>query len=507
MVEFIKKVCYKRIKRCFFRRIQEGVTKIQNFIWSDRYQFLSELGRGNQSKVFLVRHRQLGEYRAVKCISKDADTSWQIREAKLLNHLKHPRIPIVYDVEEDENFYYIIEEYVEGESLEAVMLQSSFLTQSFIYDTIWEISEILHYLHHIKPFPVIYQDLKAEHVIIGKKGVKLIDFGIASYLNETGYKFLNYGTPEYTAPEKKELAKVHAGTDIYSLGKLLGRLVLAGEDKSLSLLRISQKATHPNEDERYGSIEEFREALIGVKGDMQSENNPGNQKHLLKKIIVAGSRKGAGVTHIAVSLTEYLNSHQIPAVYQEKNPSNDMRKTAEAGKNFAECNGLYRRGNFLGLPFYGEGVEVLAPEEKVLVIDWGNNLKMAKKETSDLFLLVAGSREWERDSAKTSYESLSDVQNLVFISNYGDRKQARQYAKEFLRPVYCFPLDGEPFLMTKEKKRFFRRLLQREGGENERNTYKNRWYCREHKGKRCNPFGDFTGKLCSLRAFGKIRLH
>ncbi len=498
----------KRIRDAFSEKLWKERQKIQTFIWSDRYQFLSEIGRGSQSKIFLVRHRQLGEYRAVKCISKNTDTSWQIREAKLLNHLKHPRIPIVYDVEEDENFYYIIEEYVEGESLEALMLQSSFLTQSFIYETIWEISEVLSYLHHIAPVPVIYQDLKAEHVILGKKGVKLIDFGIATYLNETGCRFQNYGTPEYTAPEKRELAKINVGTDIYSLGKLLGQLVLAGNEKSLSLLCISQKATHPMESQRYHSIEEFQKALRMAKENMQSEKNPVNQKHLLKTIIVAGSRPGTGVTHIAVSLTQYLNSHHVPAVYEEKNPSNDMRKTVKSGKHFAECNGLYRRGDFLGLPLYGEGVEISVKEENVSVKDWGNNLERAREEKGDLFLLVAGSREWERDSAKTSVNFLSEEIDLILISNYGDKRQARQYAKEFCKPVYCFPLDKDPFKAGKEKDRFFGMLLQREGGDDyKRNTYKNRWHCREHKGERHNPFGRIFGKLRIIWTFGKKRIY
>ncbi|MCM1258161.1 MAG: serine/threonine protein kinase [Roseburia sp.] len=491
----------------FPRKKGRSDKNIQEFIWSDRYQFLSEIGRGSQSKIFLVRHRQLGEYRAVKCISKEEGSSWQIREAKLLNHLKHPRIPIVYDVEEDEKFYYIIEEYVEGESLEAFMLRSSFITQSFIYQIIWEVSEVLSYLHHITPVPVIYQDLKTEHVILGKKGVKLIDFGIASYLDEAGYKFQNYGTPEYTAPEKRELAQIDVGTDLYSLGKLLGRLVLAGREKSLSLLYISQKATHPKEEERYRSIEEFQEALLRAKEDMQSEKYPVNQKHLLRKIIVAGSNEHVGVTHVSISLTQYLNSHQIPAVYQEKNPSNDMRKTVKAGKKFAEANGLYRRGDFLGLPLYGEGVEVEMPEERVFVVDWGKDLQNARREEADLFILVAGSREWERDSALASYEFVSEERNVILISNYGDKKQARQYAKEFSKRVYCFPLDKEPFKATGEKDRLFDELLQREGGEYERKSYKNRWYCREHKGKRDNASCHIFGKLCGVWPFGKKCLH
>ena len=91
---------------------QEGARNIQETILFDRYLILSELGRGSGSIVYLVRHQKLGEYRAAKCIPKNSDYAWQIREAMILNHLKHPQIPIIFDMEEDEDSFYIIEEYI-----------------------------------------------------------------------------------------------------------------------------------------------------------------------------------------------------------------------------------------------------------------------------------------------------------------------------------------------------------------------------------------------------------
>lgn len=80
-------------------------------IWFDRYLVLSEIGKGSGSTVYLVRHQKLGEYRAVKRIPKSSDTTRQIREAHILNHLKHPKIPRIYDIEEDDEACYIVEEY------------------------------------------------------------------------------------------------------------------------------------------------------------------------------------------------------------------------------------------------------------------------------------------------------------------------------------------------------------------------------------------------------------
>lgn len=458
---------------------------------SGRYLILSELAKGGGSIVYLARHQKLGEYRAVKCISKESDSTFKIREALLLNRLKHPQIPVLYDMEEDEKAYYIIEEYVEGESLEALMLQSSFITPDFIYHTIMEVSAILDYLHHFTPDPVIYQDLKPEHVIFSKNGIKLIDFGIASSLGEPGNKFQNYGTPEFCAPEKLKEAKISIQTDIYSLGKLLEQLIFAeGQNMSRSLMHVANKAMDCDLSVRYGTVESFQADLAE---HMQSKQVSINQKHLLKKIVIAGSQPRIGTTHISISFTEYLNQKNISSIYQEKNSSNHFRMSVQKG-SFYEKSGIYQRKNFIGMPAYGEGVCVEPVRTAVEILDYGTEIKEALLNEPDLFLLIIGSREWEIEYANLAYEQLQDVKGLIVISNYGSIKQAKEYAKRYARTVYCFPLDENPFYMTKEKERLFERLL-----EKEREKDNKHWDCRKHPGKWGNSLVCSIGKLCNKR--------
>lgn len=484
------------VERCFFRQNQEGARNIQDVIWFDRYQVLSELGRGSGSIVYLVKHQKLGEYRAIKRIIKDPDAIWQIREAVILNHLKHPKIPRIYDMEEDEEAYYIVEEYVEGESLETVMFQSSFITLSFIYQTLMEVADILNYMHHLEPAPMIYQDLKAEHIIFGKEGMKLIDFGIASYLGEEGNKFQNYGTPEYCAPEKIQEGKISVQTDVYSIGKLLEELIDAeGHKESQCLMHIAKKATSADLTERYASMAAFQADL---KKRMRSKKNSKNKKHLLKKIVIAGSQPHIGTTHLSISLTEFLNQQKHLAVYREKNSSENMRTIIREG-SFVEKSGLYRRGNFIGSPAYGEGIEITVPKDAIEVMDYGADLEGAMSEGADLLLLLLGSREWEMGHADLAYEKLGEKKNLVMISNFGSRQQARAYAKKYGRSVYCFPLDANPFYMTKEKERLFKGLLEKEGGEGGNTGHKNHWNCREYSRQWGDAFVRSVGKLCSKR--------
>lgn len=465
--------------------------KIQGTILSGRYQILSEIGRGSGSIVYLARHQKLEEYRAVKCILKEPDSIWRIREADILNHLNHPRIPRIYDMEEDHEAFYLVEEYAEGESLEAKMLQSSFITLEFIVQIIKETAEVLHYLHHLKPNPMIYQDLKPEHIIVGTKGVKLIDFGIALYLDEAGNKFQNYGTPRFCAPEKLKEAKISIQTDIYSIGRLLEELIYTeGNDKSQCLMHVARKAVNADLSERYTSVEEL---LSDLTSHMQSSQYSIYQGHLLTKIVAAGSQPHIGTTHLSVSFTQYFNQHNTLAVYREKDTSNNMRTAIKNGR-FAEDSGLYRRNGFFGMPAYGEGVRADVPERAIEISDYGTDLDGALSEEFDMLLLMIGSREWEMAYADLAFERLKGTKGLAIIANYGSSRQAKQYRKRYGQAVYCFPLDFNPFYMTKEKERFFEGLLEKEGKQSNKH-----WNCRIDPRRWSNALVCGVGKLCSKR--------
>ena len=140
-----------------------------------------------------------------------------LSEANILAKLRHPGIPIVYDVEEDEAFYYIIEEYVEGESLEKLLWNTS-VSQEYMIQIGIQLCGIVSFLHSQKPFPVLHQDLKPSHIIVCGNQVKLIDFGIASFFTGFGKNFQLYGTSRYCAPEILRGQPVTPAADIYSLG-------------------------------------------------------------------------------------------------------------------------------------------------------------------------------------------------------------------------------------------------------------------------------------------------
>ena len=125
--------------------------------------------------------------------------------------------------------------------------------------TLWWLSAVLDYLHHLSPYPILYQDLKPEHIILCGNQVKIIDFGIASFITVFGKNFQLYGTEGYAAPEALNGDTVTTASDIYSLGKVLEALARAcTPDCSETLTHIIEKAADRNPDSRYQTATDLK---------------------------------------------------------------------------------------------------------------------------------------------------------------------------------------------------------------------------------------------------------
>ena len=95
---------------------KEGSTEEK--ILFGKYRLLHKLGTGRTGTVWLALHLGLEEYRAIKCVPRTcADYETFRREALILKELQHPGIPMIYDLEEDPEYFYLIEEYLQGYSL------------------------------------------------------------------------------------------------------------------------------------------------------------------------------------------------------------------------------------------------------------------------------------------------------------------------------------------------------------------------------------------------------
>lgn len=253
---------------------------------SDRYQLLSEIGSGGTGTVYLAEHKKLKVYRAVKCISKSSSMQPSpFLEASLLKNLKHPGIPVIYDIEEDAQFYYIIEEYIQGVPLSSYCRQEDALPWEDILDIGIQLCGILEYLHNQSPDPVVYLDLKPEHIIICDNQVKIIDFGQASYLPGNGKVRKLFATPEYAAPELLRFSEGGTAADIYGFGAILYSLLFherystGTKDKFprtsknfKPVLPILRQCLAEDEGERFSSITDVKKQLTRLQKGVLAKN-------------------------------------------------------------------------------------------------------------------------------------------------------------------------------------------------------------------------------------------
>lgn len=272
----------------------ESVAKSGQLI-DGKYRILTEIGRGGMSMVYLARDERLNKQWAIKEIRKEAgetDSEIMIRsavaEANMIKRLDHPAIVRIVDIIEEPDVIFIVEDYVEGETLQELQKREGPKPQEMVVAWAIQICEALCYLHTRKP-PIIYQDMKPANVMLTPEGrIRIIDFGIA--WEDTWEHRQNracLGTKGYAAPEQYGKEKCpDARTDIYGLGMTMYGL-LTGQNPgeplcelrpirswnpqlSQGLEEVIKRCTMQDPADRYGSCEELLYALhhyeeFGVK--------------------------------------------------------------------------------------------------------------------------------------------------------------------------------------------------------------------------------------------------
>lgn len=206
----------------------------------DKYEILKLIGEGGMSKVYLAMDKRLNKSWAVKEIEKKAKdrnneivVQSAIAEANMIKQLDNPAIVRIVDIIDNGNVIYIIEDFVEGETLEALLEADGAQPEELVVEWGKQLCEAFDYLHTRTP-PIIYRDMKPANVMLTPEGkLRVIDFGIAREYKEHNLKdTTSLGTRGYAPPEQFG-RKTDARSDIYSLGVTLFQLV-TGRDPCLA---------------------------------------------------------------------------------------------------------------------------------------------------------------------------------------------------------------------------------------------------------------------------------
>ncbi len=214
-----------------------------NHLLKQRYRILSQLGKGGFGAIYKAEDTQLGNrLLAVKEMSQSGLSPQEIieatenfkREALLLASLKHPNLPSIYDYFSEAGRWYLVMDFIEGETLEEHLNKEpeGHLSVEETQRIGIQLCTVLGYLHGRQP-PIIFRDLKPANIMMTPDGhLYLIDFGIARHFKPGQAKdTIAFGSPGYAAPEQYGKAQTTARSDIYSLGATLHHM-LTGIDPS-----------------------------------------------------------------------------------------------------------------------------------------------------------------------------------------------------------------------------------------------------------------------------------
>ena len=255
------------------------------------YEILAPIGAGGMGEVYKARDTRLDRLVAVKTSQKRFSERFE-REARSVAALNHPHICTLHDVGPD----YLVMELVDGKPLRGPLPIEDALRYAV------QIADALDTAHRSG---IVHRDLKPANILVTKRGVKLLDFGLAKHVapstpgvaGETLTKALTgdgtiLGTPQYMSPEQVEGKEADARTDIFAFGCVLYEMltgkrafdgknhasviakILEGEPQPVrelqpvtppSLERVLKTCLAKDPDDRWQSARDLRHTLLAVE--------------------------------------------------------------------------------------------------------------------------------------------------------------------------------------------------------------------------------------------------
>jgi serine/threonine-protein kinase len=236
----------------------------------ERYELLTELGRGAMGVVYKARDQKLDEIVAIKMIkpgSVDQQSLERLKsELKLARRITHPNVLRTYDFGEAGDAPYLSMEYVSGLTLRQLLDRRGKLPYGAALRIARQLCAGLQAVHEVG---VLHRDIKPGNVMLEHRGnARLMDFGISrpSRSSEETSPDEISGTPHYMAPEQIQGGQPDQRTDIYSLGIVLEELFTGGmaftgdSAMEIAAARLHKAPTPPSQ--YWPDIPEELEAII-----------------------------------------------------------------------------------------------------------------------------------------------------------------------------------------------------------------------------------------------------
>ncbi len=307
-----------------------------------RYEVHRRLARGGMAEVFLARDSALDRPVAVKVLFPEyaADPSFVERfrrEAQAAANLTHPNIVGVFDWGSESGTYYIVMEYVDGQSVAQILRGTGPLQPRRVAEVAFETAGALGFAH---TRGVVHRDVKPGNILVNSQGVsKVTDFGIARALSSPAEELTQagsvMGTATYFSPEQAQGFAVDARSDLYSLGvvmyeMLCGRPPFAGDSPVAIAYKHVQELPPPPEsivstvppglsaivlkllakspDQRYVSADDLRADLRRWLDGQPTAAESASATDLAATTVVAAASAGAAGAALASPQATTVNA-------------------------------------------------------------------------------------------------------------------------------------------------------------------------------------------------------
>lgn len=420
----------------------EEPLKVQEELINNRYLLNEEIGRGSFGSVYKGHDTKLDRKVAIKKLYTSLSGDPHIverffREAKITAHLKHENIVSIYDYYEENNDFYLIMEFIEGQTLDKYM-QYHVLSEEEIIGFALDICSALSHAHDNN---VVHRDLKPSNILVTtNKKIKVTDFGIASIgdysiLTQTNSSL---GSPITMSPEQINGKLIDYRSDIFALGVILYFLntrelpfkgnnigevvhkILNIEPEKPSKLnpnipsimeKIIDKSLEKHPDDRYQSVQEIGASILKAyhyhapyvftEGSIESQwaNNKRSMGRLWRKLLNRRMHRALLIFLLIFSAGIYIyvskfyfnfNQHSSYSFYLNENISTVLENPGEHAGDSVQLTGKLS-GHLKGK----EGMDIY-------VVDL---LPTPKSKIKQIFVVYYGGQEiW--NNQRTRYFSI-----------------------------------------------------------------------------------------------------
>ncbi len=288
------------------------------------------LGEGGMGQVFRAHDPRLGRTVAIK-VSREEFTSRFQREARAIAALNHPHVCTLYDIGPG----YLAMEFIEGETLADRLARGRLgVERALLFG-----AQIAGALAAAHARGIVHRDLKPGNIMLGKSGVKVLDFGLAASTGGTSLQDATrtmagtaVGTPAYMAPEQLQGGPADARADVYALGLLLHEMATGvrppatcGVALPARFAEVVQRCLNVDPDERWQSARDLQTQLEWMLRDMKDPDVPRTRDSRIAWRWVLGAAATLAVLAAAALLFRRASPIEQPVTFSSILPPEGSR--------------------------------------------------------------------------------------------------------------------------------------------------------------------------------------